>query len=207
MSASFNPFGKQNQEKTAKQLLMDTFGIGFQDYDFGAEKWSENRIDEETGEEHGPGWVPDPKVKSTCVVRFTVNEGQGTGAQVIPAEEFPQYVRQLRRIIDSNYEESAGKDRTEYIPTYVHASESFRMIHPKKKVIQPNGKVKRVTDHSGERSVVSVRCSGGKGSKPMTVSKDEFEEVVAALEMVAESLPQHVELATKRRDAALGSDE
>ena len=163
--SKINPFGKTTTERSAMDVLTENFGIGIKEYDRGAEVW-----DDAQGK-----WVWQENVKQECVVEFTVNEGKGTGRQVIPASEFRDYVQVLQGIIDSGFREPEGNDRTSYIPTNVVASQSFRMVPPR-------------DDKNGKRDVVSVRCTGGKGAKPMMVPRDQFAQVVQALRQIADSL-------------------
>ena len=204
MSKTFNPFGVAQSAKSSIQILQESFGIGFRKFDFGAEKWDPNRIGRDGSVE--PGWVPDRREQTVCVVEFSVNEGKGTGRQVIPASEFPQYVKALRKIIDTNYAEAAGEDRTQYITTYEHVSGSFRMVHPKVQRTQSDGSLRMVVDRSAERNVVSVRCTGGKGAKPMLVPRNEFESIVSALEGVSGKLDELVSTAQSNYEAELNDN-
>lgn len=194
--SSFNPFSKTS--KNAVTLLKESFGVGFDEFDFGGERWDENRRNK--AGELEPGWVPDPKIKTVCVIQFSPNEGQGTGKQVIPVSEFPEYIRELRSIIDSGYATDAGQDRSQYVPTYEHARQSFKMVQPKKKITKSDGTTRSVTDRSAPFDMVSVRCTGGQGSKPIVLHRDEFEQVVELLEGVSDNLDQLVEEAQKNYD-------
>lgn len=193
-AAKFNPFGgPAESRKPALQILKENFGIGIAHYDRGADAWDNDRVNEAGKSE--PGWVHVPEESLECVISFSVNEGKGTGRQVIPANEFVQYVDTLQGIIDSDYEEPPSADRTEYVPTFEVARESFRLVQPKISVTDTDGKTKSVTDTDAPRDVVSVRCTGGKGAKPMTVAKDEFPAIVEMLREIAESLPDYEEQA------------
>ena len=168
MAGKINPFGKVQNERSALDILQENFGIGIRDFDRGADVW-----DADVG-----GWVWQENVSQECVVEFAVNEGKGTGRQVIPASEFRAYVDALEAIIVSDFAEPEGADRTTYVPTNVVAAQSFKMVTPR-------------DDKSGERNVVSVRCTSGKGAKPMMISKSEFPQVVDMLTKIADNLDQY----------------
>lgn len=186
-TTKWNPFGRTAPVRSSLEILQDNFGIGILLYDRGAEQWDANRVDENTGKP-APGWVHVPNQTLECVVEFAVNEGKGTGRQIIPASEFTQYVRALRAIQESDYAERVTSDRTQYIPTFKVAEDSFRMVHPRVQVVGEDGKMKTVEDKTAPRDVVSVRCTGGKGAKPMLVAKAEFPGVVSALEGIASQI-------------------
>jgi hypothetical protein len=164
MSTKINPFGKAVSERSALDILQESFGIGIRSYDRGAEVWDEGQNK----------WVWNENLTNECVIEFSVNEGKGTGRQAIPASEFKAYVGVLQGIVDAGFREREGADRAEYVPTNVIASQSFKMVSR--------------TD-GGERNLVSVRCQSGKGAKPMMVAKDQFAQVVQTLRQIADSLP------------------
>lgn len=172
--SKINPFGKVSSERSCMDILQENFGIGIKEYDRGADVWDD-----------GAGkWVWQSSVSSECVIEFTVNEGKGTGRQVIPVSEFRAYVDALQGIIDSDFREPEGADRTTYVPTNVVAAQSFKMVTPRE-------------DKNGERSVVSVRCTGGKGAKPMLIPREQFGEVVAILTKVSQNLEEYEQQAWK----------
>ena len=175
--SKFNPFGKEVATRTALDILQESFGIGIKDYDRGSDRWNPAT----------QTWEWEANITQECVVEFTVNEGKGTGKQTIPASEFPAYVAALQGIIDSGYREPEGADRTTYVPTNVVASQSFKMVHPR--TVGDDGKVQE--NKSAPRNVVSIRCTGGKGAKPMMVPQDQFEKVVNVLASIAESLDEY----------------
>jgi hypothetical protein len=166
--SKINPFGKTTVERSCMDILTENFGIGIKEYDRGADVW-----DDAQGK-----WVWQSNVTNECVIEFSVNEGKGTGRQVIPVSEFKAYVDTLQGIIDSGYREPEGGDRTTYIPTNVIAAQSFKMITPR-------------DEKGGERNVVSVRCTGGKGAKPMMVPRDQFAEVVQTLSGIVENISEY----------------
>lgn len=170
--SKINPFGKTTTERSAMDVLQENFGIGIRDYDRGADVW-----DDAEGR-----WVWQEALASECVIEFAVNEGKGTGRQAIPASEFRDYVQVLQGILDSGFREPEGNDRTSYVPTNVIAAQSYKMVPAR-------------DDKGGERNVVSVRCTSGKGAKPMMIPKDQFASVVQALRQIADSLPDYEEKA------------
>jgi hypothetical protein len=172
-----NPFGREVSTRTAMDILQESFGIGIKDYDRGADQW-----DSESGT-----WAWVPNITQECVVEFTVNEGKGTGKQTIPANEFRDYVKALQNIIESDFREPEGADRTTYVPTDVVAAQSFKMVYPRS--VGSDGKV--YENKNGERNVVSIRCTGGKGAKPMMIPQDQFAGVVGMLRRIADNLPQY----------------
>lgn len=172
MSTKINPFGKQASERSCLDILQESFGIGIREYDRGAEVWDED----------AQKWVWNQDLSQECVIEFSVNEGKGTGRQAIPASEFRAYVDALQAILNSGFQEPSGSDRTAYVPTNVVAAQSFKMVSR--------------TD-GGERNVVSLRCTGGKGAKPMMVRKDEFSKVVDVLQSISENIDEYQEQAWK----------
>lgn len=192
---AFNPFGGNapEQRKPAIQILQENFGIGIMAYDRGVDVWNADKVDE-AGKD-APGWEHEANESLECVVVFAVNEGKGTGRQIIPATEFHDYVDALQAIIDSDYEEPKTADRTEYVPTNRIAQESFKLVRPKVGVTQSDGTVKSVVDAKAARNIVSVRSTGGKGAKPMLIPQNEFPAIVEMLRGIGEDLDSHVERA------------
>jgi hypothetical protein len=183
MAGKINPFGKTVSERSALDILQENFGIGIRDYDRGADTWDAD----------GQRWVWQENVSQECVIEFSVNEGKGTGRQAIPVNEFRQYVAALQQIIDSDYQEPEGADRTTYVPTNIVASQSFKMVPPR-------------DDKNGERNVVSIRCTGGKGAKPMMVSRDEFPEVVSILRGIADKVEDYEKQAWANYHSAVSKE-
>ena len=161
--SKINPFGKVAAERSPLDIMQESFGIGIRDYDRGSEVW-----DADQGK-----WVWSENLNHECVIEFSVNEGKGTGRQAIPASEFKDYVQVLQGIIDAGFREPEGADRTAYVPTNVIAAQSFKMVSK--------------TD-GGDRNLVSVRCTSGKGAKPMMIPRNQFESVVQALKQIADNL-------------------
>jgi len=197
---SINPFGQKKEEPSAVDILKGSFSMGYCDYDFGNSVWDANRTAKDGSP--APGWVKVLRVKSVPVISFTVNGGRGTGSQSIPASEFADYVRSLEEIVESGYETAPGEDRSQYIPTYEYVRKSFNMVQPKSGELQADGSTKKVVDRDADFDVVSVRCDGGKGVKPMLVHRDEFPEVVHLLRSVADNLDKHLAEIESRRSRA-----
>jgi hypothetical protein len=178
MASKINPFGKTVSERNALDILQENFGIGIRDYDRGADVWDAD----------ANAWTWRESLSQECVVEFAVNEGKGTGRQVIPADEFRQYVQSLQSIIDSGYKEPEGADRSAYVPTNVIALQSFKMT---------------ARGQGGERDYVSVRSTSGKGAKPMMVHRDQFEEVVRVLRGIADKLDDYEQQAWDNYQSAI----
>jgi hypothetical protein len=162
--SKINPFGKAQVERSPIDIMQESFGIGIKQYDRGSEVWDED----------AQKWVWSENLTNECVIEFSVNEGKGTGRQTIPASEFKDYVGVLQGIIDAGFREPEGADRTAYVPTNVIAAQSFKMV---------------AKGEGGDRNLVSVRSTSGKGAKPMMVPRQQFAQVVAALRQIADSLP------------------
>lgn len=199
-----NPFGVSvESRKPATQILKESGQIGIQSYDRGGEVWDPDRVNESGKNE--PDWVHVPEESLECVVIFALNEGKGTGKQIVPVDEFPRFVEVLRNIIDTDYKEVVTADPHEYIPTDVVAKESFKLIRPKVETIDSDGKTKMVTDQNAPRDVVSIRTTSGKGAKPMTVSQAEFPAIVALLEDIRDNLDVLSEQAWSSYRAQVGT--
>jgi len=197
--SKINPFGEEKVQKTAMEMLQAKFGIGFKQFDRGAERWDVNRLNKVGDVE--PGWVPNPNLSLECVVEFTVNGGKGTGRQSIPASEFTQYLDSLQEIVNSGYEVSSGEDRSQYTPTHVYAAESFKMVRPKHEVMKSDGSYRSVVIPGSEPTIVSVRCTGGKGAKPMLIPRDEFPGIIEALRNVDANMEEFIETARANYEA------
>ena len=92
----------------------------------------------------------------TALVSFAMNRGKGSGAQVMPVDEFAEYVSTLE------YYASNGIDE---IPT---------------DNLSPAETVKQ-TINLDDDGVISFRVRSGKGAKPAKVDADEFAEVASIL--------------------------
>jgi hypothetical protein len=179
--SKFNPFATGPKKNNALETLKETLSIGLENYDRGADVWNPAT----------QSWEWQPNMTQEVVISFSVNTGKGTGKQVIPASEFRDYVAVLKGIIESGYKEREGNDRTAYVPTPVIAAQSFKMVYPRVQGVE--GKVEE--DKSGERNVVSVRSTDGKGAKPMMIPRDQFENVVLTLASIGESIEYYEEQA------------
>ena len=91
----------------------------------------------------------------TPVVSFATNRGKGSGAQVMPVDQFGDYVTALEEIASSGIPEASD--------IQLSAAESLRAT------------VKM------EDGIVSFRVRSGKGAKPAKVSADDLAEVVSLL--------------------------
>lgn len=169
------------QDKTKKKTALDILSnaknlrVYIKQFDFGHEVWSEDRLDSRGIA--NPGWVYQPDIRHVVVVDFTVNEGKGTGHQIIPVSEFKEYVAFLRSIIDNGFKSPSKERRNEYIPTWKIAQLSFDMIPGK------DGKDNKL-------DYVSARSAMGQGAKPIIVHKDELPDVVSKLEELVSNLPE-----------------
>jgi len=190
MNTKSNPFGQSAPARIpAPTVLKKSFGIGIDNYDRGADVWVEDVKDKDGDSTGKAGWQHQPNETFECVIEFSTNVGKGTGRQKIPVSELGDYLDVLEDIIATDYAVPEKSDRTEYIPTNEVARQSFRMILPK--IEGPEGKL--VDDHSSPKNVVSVRCTGGKGAKPMTVPTDEFPQVVSLLRTIQGQLEDSVD--------------
>ena len=95
------------------------------------------------------------------VVSFATNRGKGSGAQIIPAGEYPEVVGLLRNYADNGFPEGVAED--ENLP----AAEVIRRTV------------------SIEDGIVSFRTRNGKGAKPTKIPLDQFAEMVELLEGTA----------------------
>lgn len=203
--AKITPFGKTETTRPPELIVQETFGIGIRDYDRGADVWDANRVDEQG--KPAPGWVHVPNLSLECVVEFSANEGKGTGRQCIPVNEFVDYVGVLQGIHDSGYATVQTSDRTEYTPTNVVAKESFAMVRPKITQTNTDGTVTSTEDKTAAADIVSVRCTSGKGAKPMLVHRDSFPAVLGLLTQIAGNLEEYTEMAWDRYNAAVAAGE
>jgi len=186
-----NPFGVEVAPRSAVDILQENFGIGVRPYDRGIKEFREERIDPESGEDKGPGFVHVPNLTTEVVIEFSTNEGKGTGRQAIPAAEFGDYVTSLQQIKKAKYVREDGAGENRYIPCGDVAQQSWRMVKPKKKVAQADGSTKSVIDQSADADIVSVRAAAGKGAKPMQVHKGEFPAVLKMLESINDNLEDY----------------
>jgi hypothetical protein len=90
-----------------------------------------------------------------AVVSFATNRGKGSGAQVMPVDQFGDYVTALEEIAESGIPEASEQT--------LSAAESLRQT-----VKQEDG-------------IVSFRVRSGKGAKPAKVPAGDLTEVAALL--------------------------
>jgi len=92
----------------------------------------------------------------TALVSFAMNRGKGSGAQVMPVDDFSEYVDTLEHYASNGIDE---------IPT--------DNLSPAETV--------RQTINLDDEGVISFRVRSGKGAKPAKVDADEFAEVASLL--------------------------
>ena len=92
----------------------------------------------------------------TALVSFAMNRGKGSGAQVMPVDDFSEYVDTLEHYASNGIDE---------IPT--------DNLSPAETV--------RQTINLDDDGVISFRVRSGKGAKPAKVAADEFAEVASLL--------------------------
>ena len=92
----------------------------------------------------------------TALVSFAMNRGKGSGAQVMPVDEFAEYVTTLEHYASNGIDE---------IPT---------------DNLSPAETVKQ-TINLDDDGVISFRVRSGKGAKPAKVASHEFAEVASLL--------------------------
>jgi len=90
------------------------------------------------------------------MVSFATNKGKGSGAQVMPVDDFREYVEALQHFAIVGVERVEAAD------------------------LSPADTV-RQTIRMDEESVISFRVRSGKGAKPAKVSSDDFSDVVELL--------------------------
>ena len=90
------------------------------------------------------------------MVSFATNKGKGSGAQVMPVDDFREYVEALQHFAIVGVERVEAAD------------------------LSPADTV-RQTIRKDEESVISFRVRSGKGAKPAKVASDDFSDVVELL--------------------------
>jgi hypothetical protein len=96
------------------------------------------------------------------VVSFATNRGKGSGAQVMPVNEFGDYVTALEEIAKSGIPEASE--------VQLSAAESLRQTA------------------KCEDGIVSFRVRSGKGAKPAKVASGDLSEVAALLRSTVEAV-------------------
>ena len=90
------------------------------------------------------------------VVSFATNRGKGSGAQILPVEEYRDYIETLEHYVENGIPETAEQE-------LLSAAETVRRT-----IKQDDG-------------VISFRVRSGKGAKPAKMDASEFGEVVELL--------------------------
>ena len=109
------------------------------------------------------------KAEKLCVT-FATNSGKGSGAQVIPVDEFQAFVATLRESLDSGFEQAEAP--AAYRPAAEVAADTMCLHAP----TDDDGKV------IGEPDCVSFRTRTGKGVKPARIPLAEVTQFVEYLE-------------------------
>jgi len=91
-----------------------------------------------------------------AVVSFATNRGKGSGAQILPVEEYRDYVETLESYVDNGIPETAEQE-------LLSAAETVRRTI------------------KSDEGVISFRVRSGKGAKPAKMPVGEFAEVVGLL--------------------------
>jgi hypothetical protein len=103
-----------------------------------------------------------PDDDGNIVASFTTNKGKGSGAQVLPFDQFREAVAVLVDAAKNGVPEIAEED--------ISAAEMVRRTI------------------SLEDGVVSFRVKGGKGAKPARIPMEHFEAVVALLSSTVDAV-------------------
>lgn len=98
-----------------------------------------------------------------AVVSFATNRGKGSGAQILPVEEYRDYVETLESYVDNGIPETAEQE-------LLSAAETVR---------------RTIKSDDG---VISFRVRSGKGAKPAKMPAGEFAEVVGLLRSTLEAV-------------------
>ena len=99
------------------------------------------------------------------VVSFATNRGKGSGAQILPVEEYREYVETLENYVSDGIPETAEQE-------LLSAAETVRRT-----IKQDDG-------------VISFRVRSGKGAKPAKMPSGEFAEVVELLRSTLNAVEQ-----------------
>jgi len=98
-----------------------------------------------------------------AVVSFATNRGKGSGAQILPVEEYRDYVETLESYVDNGIPETAEQE-------LLSAAETVRRTI------------------KSDEGVISFRVRSGKGAKPAKMPVGEFAEVVGLLRSTLEAV-------------------
>ena len=111
------------------------------------------------------------------VVSFATNRGKGSGAQILPVEDYREYVETLESYVDDGIPECAEQE-------LLSAAETVRRTI------------------KSEDGVISFRVRSGKGAKPAKMAAGEFGEVVGLLRSTVDAVEQAAgQLAPEQSDA------
>ncbi len=99
------------------------------------------------------------------VISFATNRGKGSGAQILPVEEYREYVETLENYVSDGIPETAEQE-------LLSAAETVRRT-----IKQDDG-------------VISFRVRSGKGAKPAKMPSGEFAEVVELLRSTLNAVEQ-----------------
>jgi hypothetical protein len=97
------------------------------------------------------------------VVSFATNRGKGSGAQILPVEEYRDYIETLESYVDKGIPETAEQE-------LLSAAETVR---------------RTIKSDDG---VISFRVRSGKGAKPAKMQSGDFAEVVELLRSTLEAV-------------------
>tara|TARA_X000000950_G_C13885710_1_gene648734 strand:+ start:2029 stop:2454 length:426 start_codon:yes stop_codon:yes gene_type:complete len=112
--------------------------------------------------------------KGNLAVSFATNKGKGTGAQVVPVEQFSEYIDALTELRDNGINEKVEEE------------------------LSPAEMVKATA--LNRDGVISFRVKSGKGAKPARIPTDQFSEVVNLLESAKETILEKAEEVLERMD-------
>jgi hypothetical protein len=129
----------------------------------------------------------DGKAEKLCVA-FSTNRGKGSGAQVMPVEEFPAFIAALREANDSGF--ATAETPAVYRPASEVAQETLSLI----------GDTDEDGAPVGEPDTVTFRTRTGKGSKPARIPLSEADEVITYLESRLPKLQAVIDSLTEDSD-------
>jgi hypothetical protein len=183
VTGTVSPFGFEQAEKSAIDLFKESFGVGIADVDRGVQEY-DDAADDGKG-----GYVHTPDVNTECVITFATNEGKGTGAQVVPVSELPEYINALEEIVAADFVRPDG-DPDSYQPAGAIARSSWHMVRPRIRVADAKAKAgfKSVEDSTKPKDRLAVRSKNGHGAKPMIIKKSEVPAILGLLKEVAANI-------------------
>ncbi len=107
-------------------------------------------------------------------VSFATNKGKGTGAQVVPVDQFSEYIDALTDLRDNGINEKVEEE-----------------LSPAEMV--------RATALNRD-GTISFRVKSGKGAKPARIPSSQFAEVVNLLEGARETILERAEEVLEKMD-------